>query len=146
MSGFATGWYKGAAANTGNSTANFEETIIGEATSDAVNKIVAWLDQKIPQMAVKDRSIEGRVASITGSRMYISTGAEEVRVGDRFEIGLITDVVKDPETKEVIDKVTTKVGEFVVHEVRPNGAFGEYGGQPVTLGGTQGYVAKLMVQ
>jgi curli biogenesis system outer membrane secretion channel CsgG len=144
--GMAAGWTKAGAANSGNETTNFEETIIGEATSNAVNKIVAWLDEKVPKMAAKPRSIEGRVASITGSKMYVTTGTEEVRVGDRFEIAIITDEVRDPETKEVIDKVTTKVGEFVVHEVRPSGAFGEYGGERVSLTGTKGYVAKLMVQ
>jgi hypothetical protein len=144
--GMTAGWTRAAAANSGAETTNFEETIIGEATSAAVDKIVAWLNEKVPKMAAKERAVEGRVAQITGSRMYITTGAEEVRVGDRFEIGLITDVVKDPETKEIIDKVTAKVGEFVVHEVRANGAVGEYGGQPVSVSGTQGYVAKLMVQ
>ena len=145
--GMTAGWTRTANAASGVDTSNFEETIVGEATSNAVTKIVAWLDEKVPKMAAKERGIEGRVASITGSKMYVTTGGEEVRIGDRFEIGMITDVVKDPETKEIIDKVTTKVGEFVVHEVRPSGAFGEYGGQPISLnGGNQGYVAKLMVQ
>jgi curli biogenesis system outer membrane secretion channel CsgG len=147
----AAGWSKGAAVSSDMTSSNFEQTIIGEATSDAVSKIVAFLEDKIPHMAEKARSVAGRVAVIDGSKMTLAIGAVDgIVVGDRFEIDQITDVVLDPETKQEIDKVTVKVGEFVVHEVRDKVAIGEYGGQPVSQAYAQtqgkGYAARLMAQ
>lgn len=141
------GWSKGAAVGSDMTSSNFEQTIIGEATSDAVNKVVAWLNEKIPQISEKARVIEGRVATIEGNQMYISVGANSgVQVGDRFEIHQINNVVIDPETKQELDKVTVKVGEFVVHIIRDTVAIGEYGGQPVSMSYAKGYAARLMGQ
>jgi len=144
----AAGKGKAAAVNSDMTSSNFEQTIIGEATSDAVSKVVAWLEQKIPQMPEKSRTVEGRVAVISGNQMTLNIGENDgVLLGDRFEIDQITDVVLDPETKQEIDKVTVKVGEFVVHSVRPKTATGEYGGQPVSQAYAQtgkGYAARLM--
>jgi curli biogenesis system outer membrane secretion channel CsgG len=147
-SALAGAWNKGGAATSSAMTSsNFEQTIIGEATSDAVNKVVTWLDEKIPKMAVKTRSIEGRVSTISGSQMYVTVGANDgVQAGDRFEIDQIKDIVIDPETKQELDKVTVKVGEFVVHSVRDKVAIGEYGGQPVSMDYKKGYAARLMAQ
>jgi hypothetical protein len=64
----AAGWSKGAAVGSDMTSSNFEQTIIGEAISDAVSKVVAFLEEKIPHMAEKAHSIEGRVAVIDGSR------------------------------------------------------------------------------
>jgi hypothetical protein len=98
-------------------------------------------------MAVKTRSIEGRVSTISGSQMYVTVGANDgVQAGDRFEIDQIKDIVIDPETKQELDKVTVKVGEFVVHSVRDKVAIGEYGGQPVSMDYKKGYAARLMAQ
>ncbi|HTS66355.1 MAG TPA: CsgG/HfaB family protein [Candidatus Acidoferrales bacterium] len=139
---------KGGAVNSDMTSSNFEQTIIGEATSDAVSKVVAWLEQKIPQIPEKARTVEGRVAVISGNQMTLNIGETDgVLAGDRFEIDQITDVVLDPETKQEIDKVTVKVGEFVVHHVRPKTATGEYGGKPVSQAYAQtgkGYAARLM--
>jgi curli biogenesis system outer membrane secretion channel CsgG len=144
-SGLAAGWTRGASATGGMESSNFQETIIGEATSKAVDGVVAWLNQKIPQMAAKERSIEGMVANVSGASIVITVGANDsVQPGDRFEICKVTGVVKDPETKEVIDRVTVKVGEFVVHNVRDRTSSGEYGGEPISMDYTQGYAARLM--
>ncbi|MFN7922338.1 MAG: CsgG/HfaB family protein [Bryobacteraceae bacterium] len=136
----------GAAVGSDMTSTNFEETIIGEATSDAVNKTIAWLDQKIPMLAGKNRNIDGRVANFTGTQMYISVGANDgVLLGDRFEIHQINNEVIDPETKQVLDKETVKVGEFVVHQVREKIAIGQYGGQPISMQYPKGYAARLVL-
>jgi hypothetical protein len=130
-------------------SANFDKTIIGEATSDAVNKMVLILEEKIPKLPPKTRKIEGRVATITPNGVYLAIGANDgVLRGDRFEILLINDVVIDPQTKDPIDIQTVKVGELVVNDARDKSAIGNYGGQPLLqaqLTG-KGYAARLMTK
>jgi curli biogenesis system outer membrane secretion channel CsgG len=138
------------AAGAGQSmtSANFQDTIIGEATSNAVDKIVAFLNDKIPALAAKSRSVEGRVANFDGCTMYLSLGANDgVLTGDRFEIHRILGDLIDPETKEVIDHTTVKVGEFVASTVRDKVAIGQYGGEPLSLADLKGkgYAARLAV-
>ncbi|MEO8660260.1 MAG: CsgG/HfaB family protein [Bryobacteraceae bacterium] len=133
----------------GLNSSNFEQTIIGEATSNAVDKVVAFLEGKVPSLPVKPREIEGRIANITPSATYLSVGeVNGVARGDRFEILQVTDEVHDPATKELIDYVTTKVGEVVVSDVRDKSATGTYGGQPITQEyaaiPAKGYIARLM--
>jgi curli biogenesis system outer membrane secretion channel CsgG len=142
---------KGAAAAGGSNmtSSNFAQTIIGEATSNAVTNIVTILEQKLPQMPSKARQIEGRVATLTSTGAYLTVGSESgVLRGDRFEILKINGEIKDPVTKEVIDLDAVKVGELVVDTVRDKGASGAYGGVAlssayITAVG-KGYAARLI--
>jgi curli biogenesis system outer membrane secretion channel CsgG len=129
-------------------SSNFAQTIIGEATSNAVTNIVAYLEGKISQLPAKARQIEGRVASVTTNGALLNVGGDDsVMRGDRFEILKINGEIKDPTTKEVIDLDAVKIGELVVDTVRDKTATGAYGGQP--LSGTyattgKGYAARLI--
>jgi curli biogenesis system outer membrane secretion channel CsgG len=138
-----------AAGSTGMTSSNFEATIIGEATSNAVDKVVAFLEGKVPALPAKARSIEGRIANITPSGVYLTVGDNDgVLAGDRFEILQVPDELRDPATKEVIDVVATKVGELVVSTVRDKTSIGTYGGQPISQAyaalQSKGYAARLM--
>jgi curli biogenesis system outer membrane secretion channel CsgG len=130
-------------------SSNFQQTIIGEATSNAVTKIVEFLEARIPQLPAKPRDIEGRVATVGTGTIVLNVGSQDgVLRGDRFEILQINGEIKDPTTKEVIDVDAVKIGEFVADGVREKTASGAYGGQPlsapyVTASG-KGYAARLM--
>lgn len=129
-------------------SSNFQQTIIGEATSNAVTNIVTYLEGKVPQLPAKARDIDGRVATIA-SGVVLNVGSQDgVLRGDRFEILQINGEIKDPTTKEVIDIDAVKIGEFVADGVREKTTSGAYGGQPlsatyVTTSG-KGYAARLM--
>lgn len=145
-------WGPGTAGNfsSGSMTSpDFQKTIIGEATSDAVNKIANLLESKIPALRAKTRKVEGRVASITTSGIYLALGENDgVLLGDRFEILQINNPVVDPTTKNEIDFEGVKVGELVVNNIREKTAIGNYGGQPLSaaqLAG-KGYAARLMTK
>jgi curli biogenesis system outer membrane secretion channel CsgG len=148
--GAVAGTWRGAAATSDSMTSsNFAQTIIGEATNDAVTKMVAWLDEKVPAIKAKSRSIEGRVATIDGCTLYLSVGGNDgIQVGDHFEIHRIIKEVIDPETKEVLDKQTVKVGDFIVATVRDKSAIGQYGGQPLDPAAIvkPGYAARFVTQ
>lgn len=142
---------KGAAVGAGSSmtSSNFEQTIIGEATSNAVNNIVQILETRIPQFPAKARNLDGRVARIDASNVTLNIGSQDsVIVGDRFEILHIKREILDPTTKDVLDVDAVKVGELVVGNVREKTASGTYGGQALSalqLTG-QGYAARLMTK
>jgi len=139
----------GGAAGTSMNSSNFQQTIIGEATSDAVTKIVSYLETKIPQLPAKPREMEGRVAQLTSTGAYLTLGSDDGVVrGDRFEILKINEDIKDPVTKQVIAQDTVKVGELVVDTVNAASSSGRYGGQalsPAQVSG-KGYVAKLVTK
>jgi curli biogenesis system outer membrane secretion channel CsgG len=138
----------GVVGAAGMTSSNFQQTIIGEATSNAVTNIVKYLEGRVPQLPAKARQIEGRVASLTTNGAYLTVGSEDGVVrGDRFEILKINGEIKDPTTKEVIDLETVKVGEIVVDNVRDKSATGAYGGQPLSSAyatNGKGYAARLI--
>ncbi len=128
-------------------SSNFEATIIGEATSDAVDKVVEFLDERIPKLPLRNRSIEGRVAKVSGNSIILGIGANDgVQAGDHFEVYKILGEIVDPVSKDVLDVQTAKVGEFVATEVREKIASGAYSGQPLSETWAKGYTARLIQQ
>ncbi len=143
----AGSWRGAAAASSGMNSSNFQETIIGEATLDAVTKIADFINQRVPAIGAKAREIEGKVATIEGCNLYLTIGGNDgVQVGDHFEIHKIIREVIDPDTKAVIDLQTEKVGEFVAATVRPAVTIGQYGGLPISSSNVPkpGYAARLV--
>jgi curli biogenesis system outer membrane secretion channel CsgG len=132
----AGAWGKGGGGGTLDMTSsNFADTIIGEATQDCVNKLAEILNTQTDVMKKTARPVEAYVADISGASMTISAGGNDaVGVGDVFEILRIDREVKDPVTKEVLDRITTKVGELVIGSVREKIATGNYAGSPATVG------------
>jgi curli biogenesis system outer membrane secretion channel CsgG len=120
-------------------SSNFAETIIGEATMDCVNKLADILNQQAVDMKKTVREVEAYVADISGRTMVISAGGNDgVNVGEVFEILKIIREVKDPVTKEVLDRITDKSGEMTVTSVRDKVATGSYVGSPAAVG----YIAR----
>ena len=130
-------------------SSDFEKTILGEATLDAVDKIVKELEAKIPQLPAKPRSLQGRLAAITDGGVYLALSSNDgVLLGDRFEVRQISNEVFDPQTKESIAVEAVKVGEVVVKEVDGKSSLGDYGGQPLNpayITG-KGYQVRLMTK
>ena len=140
-------WRGGAGADSGMTSKDFGETIIGEATQDAVNKIAAILERKMGDVAARSRTIEGRIAVFNGCTITLNIGGNDgVQVGDHFEIHKILNPVIDPETKEVIDKETVRVGDFVASTVRDKVSIGQYGGEPLSSTYAKGYAARMVTK
>ena len=110
-------------------SANFGETIIGEATMAAVEELAKQLSEQESKIQPRNMEVETRVAEVNAPNLYLSAGSTDgVQKCDRFEISRILREVKDPGTKEVIDVVTEPVGEMVVTEVRDRIAIGTFAG------------------
>jgi curli biogenesis system outer membrane secretion channel CsgG len=138
-----------AGGSSGMTSSNFQNTIIGEATSNAVTKVVEFLEGRVPKLPAKPRSVEGRVAVIGAGQITLALGSNDgVLRGDRFEILQINGEIRDPATKEVIDVDAVKIGEFVADTIRERTASGAYGGQPLSnaimTASGRGYAARLM--
>ena len=128
-------------------SSNFQATIIGEATSAAVDKVIALLDERVPRMPLRPRVIEGRVAKVTSNNPILGFGSNEgVAPGDRFEVLRIVSEVVDPTSRQVLDVETTKAGELVVTNVRDQIATGNYGGEPLSENYQKGYTARLLIR
>jgi curli biogenesis system outer membrane secretion channel CsgG len=124
-------------------SSNFAETIIGEATQDCVNKLGDILKEQSTNMKKSVREVETSVADVTGNTLVIAAGANDgVNVGEVFEIHEIVREVKDPTTKEVLDRITNKVGEMTITSVRDKIATGNYTGSPAKIG----FVARKKTQ
>jgi curli biogenesis system outer membrane secretion channel CsgG len=148
LGGAGAGAYGAAGGGVSMTSSNFQQTIIGEATSNAVTKVVEYLESRVPQLPAKPRSVEGRVAVVGAGTATLAVGSNDgVLRGDRFEILQINGEIRDPATKEVIDIDAVKIGELVVDTVRDRTASGAYGGQPLSAGFVaqpgRGYAARL---
>ncbi len=129
IGGFMAGFAGGGGAVIDMSSSNFAQTIIGEATMDCVNKLAAILNEQVPNLASKRIDVDARVAYINGNSLTINAGSElGVAVGDKFDVARIVSEVRDPQTHEVIDLATEKLGEMVVTTVKPKVAIGTFNG------------------
>lgn len=116
-------------------SSNFAQTIIGEATQDAVNKLADILKEQTVNMKKTVREVETSVADVSGNVLTIAAGGNDgIAVGDVFEISLVVKEVKDPTTGEVLDRILNKVGEMTVTSVRDKIASGNYIGSAAKNG------------
>lgn len=126
--GFGGFWTGGVAGGGGVdfSAANFAETIIGEATIEACDKLAMDLASKAGQASQpKDIEIEALVAAVEGGQIYLNAGAAAgVQVGDKFAIQRVVKEVRDPVTKEVLDAVLENAGTVTVTQVRDKVSIG----------------------
>jgi curli biogenesis system outer membrane secretion channel CsgG len=116
------------------SSSNFGQTIIGEATIDACNKLADIMNAKVPGLPKKQLDIEARVADVSGSTVTLAAGGNDgIQVGDRFEVFHIISEIKDPVSGEVLDSKVEKTGEMVITSVRDRVAFGQYSGGTISV-------------
>jgi curli biogenesis system outer membrane secretion channel CsgG len=123
------GAFGGAAINM--TSSNFAETIIGEATMDAVNKLSLDISGKVLQGGAtsRDLDLDALVADVSGDTITINAGAAAgLQVGQTFTVYHKGKVIKDPSTGEVLDVQTTPLGQLTITMVRDKIAMGNYSG------------------
>ena len=100
------------------SSSNFGSTLIGEATTQAVDPVVRELETYKDRIARQERNISGVVADFDQGFVILNVGAGAgVRVGDRFEIKRLIREVRDPTTDRVIRRVEDTMGTAIATEV-----------------------------
>jgi curli biogenesis system outer membrane secretion channel CsgG len=114
-------------------SSNFAQTIIGEATIAACDKLAESMNAKIPNLPKKQVDVEARVSDLSGSVLTLAAGSNDgVLIGDRFDVFRIVSDYKDPDTGEVLDRQVEKTGDLVITSVRERVASGAYTGAIVT--------------
>jgi curli biogenesis system outer membrane secretion channel CsgG len=119
-------------------SSNFGETIIGEATMDAVDKLAEQLRSVGLSGGASDRTndLDARVADVSGNSITINAGsAAGLQVGQTFTIYHKGKEIKDPTTGEVLDVQTTPLGQLTITMVRDRIAIGTYSGQVAPVNG-----------
>jgi curli biogenesis system outer membrane secretion channel CsgG len=127
------GWIGGGAA-VDMTSSNFAETIIGEATMDAVNQLAAGISKvALPGGAGgRDLDLDARVADVSGTSIIINAGAAAgLEAGQTFTIYRKGREIKDPTTGEVLDVQTTPLGLLTITAVRDRVSTGSYNGAGV---------------
>jgi len=84
------------------SIGGFSKTPVGEAAYDCVAQAVEFMAKEF-----EDYKIEGTVVTVTGDgRIVINRGAEfNVQVGSVFQVREVGEVLTDPSTGEVLDRI-----------------------------------------
>ena len=126
---FAGGVLAGASVNM--TSSNFGETIIGEATMDAVNKLADDIAKVNLNGGAGGRELDldARVADVSGTSITINAGAAAgLQAGQTFTIYHKGKEIKDPTTGEVLDVQTTPLGQLTITVVRDRIAIGNYSG------------------
>ncbi len=114
------GTYKRSAMNVGYATGDWgasfggnKKDSIGLALQDAVARAVAFLLAQLPNI-----SWTGAVVLVKGPKIYLNRGAREgVTVGQTFTVGEV-EVIRDPDTGEVLDESMTEVARLSVNQVK----------------------------
>jgi curli biogenesis system outer membrane secretion channel CsgG len=92
-------------------SSDFQNTIIGEATKIAVDKLTADLVSDAPRVGVRTITVEGLVAAVEGGQIVLNVGARAgVKVGDQLIVARVTKEIKDPATGSVIRRLSSTIG------------------------------------
>lgn len=111
MLGGGGNWNGWGGGNVDFGSSNFQETIIGEAVKNAVDKLTADVVSEAYKVSVRTVTVEGMVAAVEGDQIIINVGKKAgVKVGDQLEVVRATKEVKDPETGSVIRRITVSIG------------------------------------
>ncbi len=119
-------------------TSNFANTILGEATAQAVSTIAAELQRNSARITARVVTIEGQVADATGDTLVLNVGTKVgVKVGDRLAVRRPSREIRDPSTGKVIRRIESSLGEVVITEADEISSVGKYAGaEPVKVGDT----------
>jgi curli biogenesis system outer membrane secretion channel CsgG len=111
-------------------SSNFGATIIGEATTKAVNELGAQLDAKASALPIVAVQISGMVADAEpDGTVIINIGSRNgVKVGDTLNVTRKVREVKDPATGKVLRSIENSVGSVTVTDVDENSATGKFSG------------------
>jgi curli biogenesis system outer membrane secretion channel CsgG len=111
-------WHGAGAGNVDMGSSDFQNTIIGEATKDAVDKMTADVIAGKDKLQTRTIVVAGLVAAVDGGQIVLNVGAKAgVKVGDQLNVERVTKEIKDPTSGQVIRRLSTPVGVVKVTDV-----------------------------
>ncbi len=110
-------------------SSNFGETILGEATNDAVTQVAMKLKESNGRIPARVIAIDGLVADVSGKTLVLNIGRSGgLKVGDRLRVMRVGREIKDPATGKVIRRSEDALGEVQITEVDDSSSVGTYVG------------------
>lgn len=118
------------------SSRNFGDTILGEATSQAVNGLASQINRESGRLPTHTVVIEGLIADVNGGNVILNIGSKGgIRVGDRLKVMRVGRAITDPATGRVIRRVEDQVGEVTITDVDELSSGGRFtGGMAAKVG------------
>lgn len=111
MNGGGGSWHGFGAGHADFGASDFQNTIIGEATKNAVDQLTKDLVGDVTKVGVRTITVEGLVAAVDGGQIILNVGGRAgVKVGDQLNVVRVTKEIKDPATGAVIRRLSTNVG------------------------------------
>ncbi|HEY1987368.1 MAG TPA: CsgG/HfaB family protein [Terracidiphilus sp.] len=111
MLGGGSNWHGFGGGNADFGSSDFQNTIIGEATKNAVDQLSGNLAVNAPKIVARTITVEGTVAAVEGDQIVLNVGSKAgIKVGDEFNVVRVTKEIKDPATGAVLRKLSTNVG------------------------------------
>ncbi len=92
------------------SRSQFDNSLVGKATREAINKIVKLIDEQIGALPW-----EGKIILVSGNTIYIKPGSDAgVKVGDLFYVYTKGEELIDPDTGLSLGSEEKKIGSIMV--------------------------------
>lgn len=112
------------------SSSNFQDSVLGEASTAASEKAVEIINsqyEKLTNATIDSTSQDvGVVAYVGVSGVIVNAGSNAgLKIGNVLSIERLIDVVKDPITGKVIKALTRPVAEIEIKEIEPSAATGK---------------------
>jgi curli biogenesis system outer membrane secretion channel CsgG len=110
-------------------SANFADTVLGEAVTTATQKLATELDGNASRLPTTVVAINGLVADVSGKTLVLNIGSRGgVKVGDTLKVSRVGREIRDPATGKVIRRVEEALGEITITEVDEASAVGNFSG------------------
>ncbi len=119
----------GSAGGVDMNSSDFQETIIGEATRQAVDEVTRQLVAQNEKIEATKIEVNGLVADVQENMLVLNVGKNQgLKVGDVLAIERVLKVVKDPATGQTIRTMTKPIGTAKITSVDDRSSVAEYSG------------------
>jgi curli biogenesis system outer membrane secretion channel CsgG len=109
---------------------NFEQSLLGEAVTKAINALSMELDFKAGTFASHKPELAGTVADVTDNILVVNIGNRSgLQIGDKLEITRTLRLIVDPKTGKILKPVTENIGEGTVVEMNAEFATLSFSGE-----------------
>jgi curli biogenesis system outer membrane secretion channel CsgG len=110
-------------------SANFADTILGEAVGAAVSDASKQLEDANAKLPTKVVNVSGLVADVTGNTLIMNVGTKAgVKVGDKLGVFRKGKEIRDPATGKVLKTIETRLGDVTITEADEGSCTGTFSG------------------
>ncbi len=108
---------------------NFSNSIIGEATSSAVDSLRGELVAGAAKIPEKHVAVDGLIADVSGTTLIMNVGTRAgVKVGQNLQVVQGGREIRDPATGKVLRRIGTLIGTVAITEADEQSSVGHYNG------------------